>query len=273
MTSRGHRRRDSIIIEDRKIIMSHTRKILFISLLVLLNAGCASKSYVVNIYEVDNEHLVEVQSLYKKTTEHLANNTKGRFLSKPLIVEKELTSPSMPKYTEPLQGNVITVLEFPNKKSAKQYLKNEKTVALRHFFSPYVKSETSFFAKPFNPLGMLGNEPLLGDIEHRQAPAFILVNALTMKSFLNPATPYRILQYKNNNFAKVKALGVNMFTPLIKTKAITGEYEQELLFLTEWPSEEVFDTLHSDEEFIELSRRTRNKAFSGFTDTKATFSN
>jgi len=182
----------------------------------------------------------------------LANNTKGRFLSKPLIVEKELTSPSMPKYTEPLQGNVITVLEFPNKKSAKQYLKNEKTVALRHFFSPYVKSEASFFAKPFNPLGMLGNEPLLGDIEHRQAPAFILVNALTMKSFLNPATPYRILQYKNNNFDKVKALGVNMFTPLI---------------------EEVFDTLHSDEEFIELSRRTRNKAFSGFTDTKATFSN
>jgi len=219
--------------------LRYLKQVLIVAFVLIFNVACAQKNYLVSIYDIEPSKVDEINNLYQQTTTNL-QNTEGRLLAKPLLIKKELHSPSMPVYTKPLQGNVITVLEFPNKKSIKAYLKSDSKRVIDDHFSKHTNNEVSFLAKEFNPFGMLGTEPPLGDIDHKPDPAFILVNALTLKSFVNPATPYRMMQYKKKNFHRVKSVGVEMLMPLKKTKSVKGEYEHEILFLTDTESKAQF---------------------------------
>ena len=62
--------------------------------------------------------------------------------------------------------------------------------------------------------------------------------------------------------------GVKYIAPFEKIRNIKGRYNYDILFLSEWPSEEVFLDIHDKDDFVDLVNKTRNKAFKAFTDSK-----
>ena len=73
----------------------------------------------------------------------------------------------------------------------------------------------------------------------------------------------------NKNFPRLKEAEVKVIMPFEKIDDIRGKYNFEVLFLSEWASEKSFDEYHSRCRFINLAKKTRNKSFSAFTESKA----
>jgi len=78
------------------------------------------ESYLISIFETPshtNESWLEELNNYIVGI----NYSGGELLSPPLMVEKELKNDAQPKYTSTLQGNVMTLIDFPNDASLEDY--------------------------------------------------------------------------------------------------------------------------------------------------------
>ena len=263
--------------------MSRQKPLAIILLLCAMFTGCShmsDKRYLVSVYQQQGEQgvvestVVEsaITAFYSKTQALLAGN-RGHYLDAPIIISKALPNPAQPAYTARAPGNVIFIAEFPDRKHLNAYLKNPEVLAQMNSMAQSSQQERVFMAKEFNPMGMLPAHPAVGQFERRAAPAFIMVNDIAMKSFLNPLTPYRITRYMNINFPNLKNAEVKMMMPFEKVTDIRGNYPYEVLFMSEWSSEEAFNEFHQQDDFIQLTKTTRNKAFSAFTESKAQIMN
>jgi len=238
-------------------------------LLCALISGCnhlSDKRYLVSVYQQQDER--SIVEHYSNTQKLLASHS-GQYLDAPIILSKALLNPAQPTYTEPSLGNVIFIAEFPNRAQLNTYLKNADVLDQINAIEKSSKQEYVFVAKEFNPMGLLPTYPAVGQFARREEPAFIMVNDIAMKSFLNPLTPYRITRYMNKNISNLGDAEVQMMMPFKKVADIRGNYPYEVLFMTEWPSEKKFNEFHDQYDFIQLTKSTRNKAFSAFTESKA----
>ena len=232
--------------------------------------GCShmrDERYLVSFYEIDNSS--EVISDYFVETKQLLSKVGASYLDAPLSIDKELPNSAQPEYTRHSPGNVIFIAEFPNRERLDDYLKKGDVIQAMDGIGNISQNEIVFIAEDFNPMGMMNGTSRLGSFEYRKDSGFIMLNSIAMNSFINPMTPYRIMSYMNNNFPRLETAQVKMIMPFEKVEDIRGHYDYEVLFLSEWPSEEVFNKFHSDEGFIELAKDTRNKAFTGFTESRA----
>jgi hypothetical protein len=238
----------------------------------IIISGCSNldnKRYLVSVYQIDNEELnVKKQAVeYFKITKPLINKNNGSYLTFPLLNEKDLTSLALPAFTQPKIGNLIFVAEFENRTALDNYVKD--SVTPMNAIAKMATKEIVFIAKDFNPMGMMEDIPSLRDFKPRDRPAFLMVNDISMNSFLNPMNPYRIMRYMNSNLPGLKEANVGFIRPLEKVENVRGNYAFDVLNLSEWPSEQVFNDFHRNSDFIKLTSKTRNKAFKKFTESKA----
>lgn len=234
-------------------------------------AGCShmqDKRYLVSFYQMDNPTKSDITDYFVET-KHLLSKQGASYLDAPLLIDKELPNSAQPEYTQHSPGNVIFIAEFPNREKLDDYLKSVKVIEAMDGLGNISQNENVFIAEDFNPMGMMNDASRLGSFEYRKDSGFLMLNSIAMNSFINPMTPYRIMSYMNNNFPRLEAAQVRMIMPFEKVEDVRGFYDYEVLFLSEWPSEEVFNKFHSDKGFIELAQDTRNKAFSGFTESSA----
>ncbi len=224
--------------------------------------------YLVSFYQMDPSSRSDVSDYFIET-KLLLSGVGASYLDAPLLIDKELPNAAQPEYTSHSPGNVIFIAEFPNQESLDDYMTKEDVIQAMDGIGKVSQNEIVFIAEDFNPMGMMNDTSRLGSFEYRDESGFLMLNSIKMNSFINPMTPYRIMSYMNNNFPRLEAAQVRMVMPFEKVEDVRGHYDYDVLFLSEWPSEEVFNQFHSDEGFIELAKDTRNKAFSGFTESRA----
>jgi hypothetical protein len=87
-----------------------------------------------------------------------------------------------------------------------------------------------------------------------------------MNSMVNPMTGIRMLRYMNANLPTLEEAGTIVLAAFEALDVVAGRFDFDMLFLTEWPSLEVFNDIHADAGFIDLARKTRNRAFNRFAD-------
>jgi hypothetical protein len=237
----------------------------------MLVTGCSnldSERYLVSIYKLDNAK--EESNVYLKATSPFLSKYYGSYLQSPLIIEKNLPNPAQPSFVQESVGNVILIAEFKNRKNLDRFVEDVDVIKHMNAIGKKTEREIIFVAKDFNPMGMMADTTQLKNFELRGEPTFIMINDISMNSFLNPMTPYRIMRYMNENFPLLKESNVRFIRPLEKVKDLRGNYNFDVLNLSEWPNEQVFDDFHSNQVFIKLATDTRNKAFRSFTEAKAT---
>jgi len=232
--------------------------------------GCSSKNskrYLVSIYQLNNA--IESSEIYFKATNSLLGKNDASYLKSPIVIEKDLPNSAQPSFTEAAIGNVIFIAEFKNRESLDSFVKNADVIEHMDAIARAAHEEIVFIAEDFNPMGMMVDTIPLKDFETRIKPAFLMINDISMNSFLNPMTPYRIMSYMNDNFPLLEEAQVRFIRPLEKVENLRGNYAFDVLNLSEWPSEQVFTDFHLNPTFIKLAKDTRNKAFDGFTESKA----
>lgn len=239
-----------------------------IFVLLILSSCSNQPSYLVSVHNIGEHKEKEYEEFYV-TTKKLLLEANGAYLDKPIIIDEELPNEAMPSISSKFQGDRILIAEFPTKKDLNIYLNNQSVKKSMDKLSIVANKESVFTASEFNPMGMLTTPPKLGSVPYRDDPAFIMINSFSFKSMLNPLNPIRIMSYMNTNGPRIEAAGVKVLMPFKKLKDIRGSAEFEALFLTEWPSKKEFYRFHKDKTFIDLSKKTRNKALDVFTESKA----
>jgi len=257
--------------------MKQIKFMVVFAVLFILLAGCShfdkkamlrDKIFLVSIYQLNQTDKESVVSFYYETSSYLLRHG-GAYLDAPIIIDKDLSSPAEPQFTGTFPGNVILIAEFTNKLDLQRYLEDSVVQSQLDALASIATNEIVFIAKDFNPMGMMDAKPRLGEFDYRDSPAFLMINAILMKSFFNPLTPYRIMSYMDQNTPRLEAANVKIIMPLEKVLDVRGEYAFEVLFLSEWQSEDSYNVYHHDVDFIQLANETRNKAFSAFTESKA----
>jgi len=241
--------------------------IIFLGILVTGCSSVDSKKYLVSIYKLENA--VESSKAYVKATSAILKKNDGAYLKTPIIIEKNLPNTAQPSFTQKAIGDVIFIAEFKNRDSLEAFIKNADVVKQMDVLKSAATEETVFIGKDFNPMGMMSDTVPLKEFESRDKPAFLMINDISMNSFLNPMTPYRIMKYMDANFPMLEKAKVRFIRPLEKVENLRGKYSFDVLNLSEWPSEEVFNDFHIKPIFIKLAQDTRNKAFNRFTESKA----
>lgn len=240
----------------------------------LIISGCSQiddKRYLVSIYQLDN---ARQQSLaHYQATAVLLTDKHGADLKAPIIIEKNLPNAGQPQFTQDYLGNVIFIVEFNNAKNLDAFLGDNQVRMSMDWLANLASKEVVFIAKDFNPMGMMADTASLNAFKARKAPAFLMINDITMKSFLNPLTPYRIMGYMDGNFPRLQQAQVSFVRPLQKVSNVRGDYKFDVMGISEWPSEQVFNQFHDDPDFIKLAKATRNKAFAAFTESKGSLIN
>lgn len=242
--------------------------VLVIQLILLI--GCSNlsgKRYLVSVYNLEKGKEITLGQYFNST--ELLEKRGAHYLTSPIMIEKSLPNKAQPEYIQNALGKVLMIAEFPDEARLIAYIEDPAVQAHFDKAQDFSNSELIFIAKEFNPMGMMPSQPPIGTFVNRKKPAFIMINDISMNSFIKPSTPYRIMKYMNANFPKLQVAGVKMIMPLEKVSDVRGQYPFEVLFMSEWPSERIFNEFHADKDFIKLTAETRNKAFSRFTESKA----
>lgn len=235
--------------------------LIFILLFIPFLTGCGAspQKYLITFYDVKEPKTFHqtFASIDKRLKFH-----KGKFIVPPIHNQGRIANSALPKYTRRLPGNFISVARFETMNDLKAYTRSVHTNLKSNLVN------TMVVASIFKPMPFMPDFPVIGSVPHKEEPAFILLNGITMNSMLNPLTVTRMMSYMNNNFDKLKELGVVMLASFQIDETLVGNYPYDMLFLTEWPSMKVFQTLHKNPDFIALAKRTRNKAFQQFAEDK-----
>lgn len=240
-----------------------------LAILLALTTACSHhKSYLVSIYQIEDEHQSALNHYYHGTQHLLAQNN-GRYLEAPLMIDEDLPNSAQPALTESFPGNAVLIAEFASKTDLKRFVENPRVNQEMDSMAQHDKDSSVFIAREFNPMGMMPPSPKLGALAYREDPAFIMVNAFSFKTLLNPLNPYRIMKYMRSNMPELEKAEVKLLMPFEKVQDVRGHYGYQALFFTEWASKQSFDAFHRQARFVDLAKRTRNKGVKGFTESKA----
>jgi hypothetical protein len=220
--------------------------------------------YLLTFYQVKdsaNEAWANEKTFFKnQLLDH-----RGKLCVEPIYNKGAITNPALPDYVSGLPGNYIVISQFPSQTELDLFLKADFFSNERVLPDGIELSEIAS-AKLFKPMPFMPTAPVIGSIEHAKEPGFILLNGISMQSMLNPMTPIRMGRYMSANMSNLKNNGVKMLEAFEITQRVKGVYDFDMLFLTEWPSMEIYKQIHDDRNFIDLAKKTRNRAFKAFSE-------
>lgn len=231
---------------------------------LLCISGCASSTkYLISFYSTDDlKHPEFFSAMQSVETEVVRDG--GRFLVDPIRIDRELRSNASPAYQSTINADFILISAFDTSHELEAHLSH----ASQNNLPEGITLSASVTARLFKPMPFMPEASVIGSIKHRGEPAFILLNGISMNSMANPMTGIRMMRYMWNNLPKLKARDVTLLEAFEVVERVRGEYPYDMLFLTEWPNQSVFDEFHADPTFIELAQTTRNRAFHSFSEQK-----
>ncbi len=199
---------------------------------------------------------------YTSDTTSLMKKHGGGYIVAPIKVEKELVNDYLPDAYSEFPSEYVTIAAFDNADALNGYLSS----ASKHFDSWSGKFETStrFVAGLAPSPGGGGVGTVISQEALRGGDAFILLNAASFVQ--SPDTPTNLAKYGSAGSVVVGA-GTNFFATFAKVAPVTGEFPFQILFLSEWASEEAFDSVHHNPTWQAVAPY-RNKSLTGFTEAK-----
>jgi len=177
------------------------RNLASIVILLLVTGGCAMPKdrFLISYYSTSNTEKLHDES----ATEALAKHG-GRLVVAPIANLGPIENNATPDYLSRLPGNYISIAVFESKTALNEYLKvNPNGPA-----SADVVADALVVAKIFKPMPLMQDMPVIGSVEHREEPSFILLNGISMNSMLNPLTIIRMTRYMAANTSKLEKQGV-----------------------------------------------------------------
>ena len=229
--------------------------------------GCTSTPkdrYLLSFYSVSGDLTKETLRAELDRQEVALRHHQGRLAVAPIQNTGPIESAALPDYTSALPGNYLIVQTFPSKVHLDGFLEEQDRADTSAHTN--LRIDAAVTAKLFKPMPMMQDYPVIGSIPHRESPAFILLNGISMNSMANPMTGIRMLRYMNANLPKLEAQGTTLLGTFEVLDVVRGAFDFDMLFLTEWESPAAFDAVHQDPEFIDIARKTRNRAFRRFAD-------
>ncbi len=188
----------------------------------------------------------------------------GTLLGDVLRVEDPLIdNPALPKNVESLHADLVVLVSFPDATGLRKHLlSGGLTQALDKID---VSSKTQVWTVPtgFPP----GSPPatLFGRVPTRPSPAFWHINAISVDF----AEVGSLLQFVQTNTPRIAAAEGTLTGLLGVEIVVEGQFEHQLLSLTEWPGMDVFSAFHLDTAFVQDIAPLRNKALSSFVEASA----
>lgn len=243
-------------------------KTIKILLVVMFAITISGNSYAKSHFIIDMVKLKKKENsinYYLETAKNIAKTYNGTLMVNPISIEGQIKTDVAPTYTTAFDFDYIFILRFDKKSDAKKYAKDSRTLKNYIDFSILVEKQTVFLSKNMMALPGMPKFPEIDNKLLRPEPAFILVNAIKMKS--TPTSIVRMMKYFKRNHPSITESGTNYFSTFKVLKVLKGEFNFKTLFLTEWKSMEAFNEIHYSQNF-KKNVHLRNKSFKGFTEGK-----
>lgn len=248
-----------------------TRLLMRLALAVLVTsiaaAGCGHRpAYLVSVYDGPLAADDAARHQYQAALGAAAREAGGSVAVADLQSERQLPNPAAPGGLDAFPIGYVTVLRFESHRAAKRFSKGEALAALDAKAATSLDVVARFSATPFRPLPSMPDAPVVCETPTAPAPAFILLDGITMKK--NPLAPMRMLRYMKRNLPRLEAAGVAMHATLKTKKVYRGRFDFDMLFMTQWPSGSVFDSFHADAGFRADAEAYRNPSFRRFAEAR-----
>lgn len=203
--------------------------------------------------------------IYINELKSIAKKYSGELNVNPINVIGQIETEVAPKYTSPFNYDYILIIHFDKKSNALNYTKDNRTLVNYNNITDLIIKQTVFFSKNMMALPGMPKFPEIENKLIRPEPSFILVNAIKMKSTLGAMM--KMMKYFKRNHPTIAESGTHFFSTLKVVKVIKGDFDFNMLFLTEWASMDAFNELHNSIRFKE-NVHLRNSSFKRFTEGK-----
>lgn len=217
------------------------------------------KAYVISL--LSPAEGTEIRTYFDAATDLMAQHG-GRYVVAPIHVEKELPNAYLPDVYTEFPSDYVTIAQFATPDALSAYLAEAR--ALFDAWDTKLETKIRFSAGVMPAVNTDQAVPVIGEIDPRGPDSFVLLNASSFKPL--PEVPAYIQQY-STEIETVISAGTRFFATFAKLEDITESYNFQILFLSEWASEEAFKTVHDDQGW-RMVVPFRNFALSGFTEAK-----
>ena len=217
------------------------------------------KAYIISLLSPSPSAAI---GTYFDATAELMAQHQGSYVVDPIYVEKELPNDYLPDVYSAFPSEYVTIARFDTPEGLNAYL----TSAKDHFadWDARLDTEIRFSAGVIPAPNTDQALPVIGDLAPRGGESFVLLNASSFKPL--PEVPQYINQYGTEIGTVINA-GTQFFASFGKLNDITESYDFQILFLTEWASEEAFASVHENQSW-RMVVPFRNFALSGFSEAK-----
>lgn len=229
--------------------------------------GCAPRpGYVVGIYRPQAVASDDALDRHVERLQAAVEAAGGKVVVSGLDSRKQLPNHAV-EHLAPMPVGRVVLAEFESRGAARRFSRGSEVGAVEaRAAAEGVGTEARFSAKKFRPLPSMPDAPILCATAPAPAPAFILLDGITMKK--GPVAPVRVMRYMKRNLPRLEGAQVDLLGTLAVRSVDAGSFDFDMLFMTQWPSLEVFDTFHSDAEFIADAQRYRNPAMRRFGEAQ-----
>lgn len=243
--------------------MKHFKTLLIILAIIMAGNTYAKSHFIIDMVKLKDKNTSI--SNYLEAIQNVARTYNGTLMVNPINIDGQIETDVAPKYTTAFDYDYIFILRFDKKSDAKKYAKDHKIAINYKHLSVIAENQTVFLSKNMMALPGMPKFPEIDNKLVRPAPAFILVNAIKMKT--TPTSMIRMMKYFKRNYPSITKSGTNYFSTFKVVKVLKGKFDFKMLFLTEWKSMEAFNEVHSSSNF-KNNVHLRNKSFNGFTEGK-----
>lgn len=218
------------------------------------------KAYLISLITPNNTQDGITQ--YTTQTASLMKKHRGKYVVPAIKVEEELLNDYLPSVYSAFPSRYVTIAAFDNSDALGAFLSSAK----QHFasWSNRLENTIRFSAAVMPSPNSDMIFPVIGEAQWRPEPAFILLNASSFKKL--PETPQYIGKYGSAT-PVVVGQGTRFLATFAKTGDVTGNYPHDILFLSEWASDEAFKAVHDAPEWRAVVP-FRNFALASFTEAK-----
>ena len=243
-------------------IMKLFKMMLFIIALSITGNTFAKTHFIVDMIKLKQKTDI---TTYIDRLEEIAKFHHGVLSVNPIVINGQIETEVTPEYTTAFNYDYILIIRFENRKNAKNYSKDTRTLDNFTHLSARITKQSVFLSKNMMALPGMPDFPEINNELIRPAPSFILVNAIKMKK--TPGSIMKMMKYFKRNYPAITASGTSYFSTLKVAKVLKGDFDFQMLFLTEWASMDAFQELHRSPSFKE-NVHLRNTSFTGFTEGK-----
>ena len=165
----------------------------------------------------------------------------GELIVMPIRSSGAMDNSTLPEQTFDLPGDFILIWKFQNTAAISSYLASSEFMKLQQEMDSQADSNVLFTARQTKPMPGMPAYPMLSNDNLRYENGFMMINAITMKNpVLAPTTLFRMMRYVKKNTPELEKRGTNFFAAIKKEKIISGNFDFDMLFLTEWKTEQIW---------------------------------